>query len=181
MDWKNDLPIQLPFVAAWAAWRGCRPPAEALHQVLIAAQHQSKGLVAQIEFLESNYKVTAGIKPNVMRNLTQFRFLHRELLCELRFAHGDITLNPTMVVVLDSQTPLGNHIIEHFAKSVHDQYAHASVRFVSWRLSKLFVVVGLKKIVTNVIHQCEHCQRKVRMLARRKGSFGEVSSGFPFS
>jgi hypothetical protein len=153
-------------VELWQTWR--RIPSEAptmLQNLIRASQGQSKALSLQIEFLKTGN--TGGLKQHTVSTITKFRFLEDDILCELRFPDGDITLTPTSVWCLDLGTPIGKHIISHYIKVLHEEYGHSSVRHVSWLMSRIFACHGLKKLISEIINGCQHCQTRVRLLARR--------------
>jgi transposase InsO family protein len=146
------------------------PQLRPLHTLMLtslfrAAQLQSTGLELQRKYLRTGE--CSGVSVMTLREMTKFRFLNKDILCELHFPDGDIAATPTATWIVDISTPLGEEIVSFYAKTFHEEAGHSSVRHTAWRLSKFLTSHGLKRKVKNVIAECAHCQIKARLLARR--------------
>ncbi len=172
----SDSIRKAPILRVWSAWRritaSTRGEAytdadDSVHRLLVSMQKQSVMITAHFRFLED--KQCSGFPLTDLLAQTQYRFIGNGLLYHLRFLNGDITLDPYGVVVIDASTPLGEHILTHLAKEVHEEYGHATIRYCTWRLSKMIYCHGTTKVVTAVVQDCHDCVVRARKHARRAG------------
>ena len=157
-------------VRAWAAWRsvksGPTAPEPEPNAVLRSMQASSVALTTQRKFLESRER--SGFSHSVLQKQTEFRFVRDGIVWELKFQGGDLSQPPTAVVVCDVGTPIGENLVRSTARSIHESYGHCSVRYVCWRLSKILVCQGLKKLVVDAISDCSTCRTRIRADIRRQ-------------
>jgi hypothetical protein len=156
-----------PLVQLWAAWRkkGIDGYQYLLRQMIKNAQEESEALKLQVAYLKNGR--SSGLRMSTIRDITKFRFIDNELLFELRFPDGDITLKPMSVICLDTDSTTGRSLIEHYASLFHRNHGHSSMRHVSWLMSRAFSSHGMKRVVKEVINNCEQCRRKLILQERR--------------
>jgi len=137
-----------------------------LREYIRCSQQQSEGLKLQLAYLNDR-RNTGGLGSSLLRTATKFRLIVDDILVELVFPHGDITLSPIMAPVLDVQTKEGRAIAQHYATCLHVHGGHGSLHYTTWRLTRHFAGANLKRIVKGVIQDCLECRDRIAQLAAR--------------
>jgi hypothetical protein len=155
-------------ISTWNAWKDANPRStiESLRELIREIQDESIAIRAQRDYLKTG--ALSGFSSQVLQKQTEFRLIVDGMVMQLRFAFGDISKDPTLVLVLDAGTKIGGEFIKLFVKRIHEDFGHCTARYVTWRVSKTFTTQNVKKIACEIVGNCPTCYDKARSNLRRQ-------------
>ncbi|KAF4648392.1 hypothetical protein FOZ61_002748 [Perkinsus olseni] len=146
---------------------------------LRSLQRDSPTLRAYCEWLEA---VTAddierySAKDRVLlKEATQnYRLLSDGILCRLHYPYGDPLREPLEVYVIPVDTEDGHKEAERIVRAFHERYSHLCPRYTKQRITKVFSIKGLNKLVSRCCKVCPLCQRSATKRFVRGDDFARL-------